>query len=344
MVVAFAAILHIIPLIIYSFKQLSLGVIFMLIKPFAPTHYLDALRKLSDRLSATHPLKQELERQWRSIEAGDLGEKIIVDTLGQLHPSEKYYVFHNLSLVLESKIQIDILLLTANFAVVFEVKNIKGTIELRQNPRQLVRHLSTGETHAFPSPEPQLEEYIHQLKVYFLHNHINLPIYGAVVFPFSSSYIERTSSATTLLLKNDIKPYVRNLPLQKEPLSPRQLEKLVYSLSKQHTDYNPYPLLKRYNLSRKDVLNGVACPNCRKLYMRRINMHWYCTYCHHTSRDAHVQAIYDYFALIDSSISSLECYQFLGLANSRQAYRLLSQMKLQKIGKYKDARYIPTYQ
>ncbi len=207
-----------------------------------------------------------------------------------------------------------------------------------------MRHLSSGETHAFPSPEPQLEEYTHQLQVYFLHNYINLPIYGAIVFPFSSSYIELTSSANTILLKNDIKPYIRNIPVQKEPLSPQQLEKLVQSLLKQHTDYNPYPLLQRYNLSRKDVLNGVACPNCRKLQMRRINMHWYCPYCHHTSRDAHVQAIYDYFSLIDPSISSLECYQYLGLANSRQAYRLLSQMKLQKIGKYKDARYIPTYQ
>ncbi len=74
------------------------------------------------------------------------------------------------------------------------VKNIKGKIEFIENPDQLIRTLPNGDIDGFDSPELQLKEYVYQLKNFFLNQGINIPVYGAIVFPFSSSFIKSTTN------------------------------------------------------------------------------------------------------------------------------------------------------
>ncbi|HWI47481.1 MAG TPA: nuclease-related domain-containing protein, partial [Rummeliibacillus sp.] len=101
----------------------------MIIKTYSATHYLETLKNLIYRLSPVYPRKKDLEYEYNRINAGDIGEKFVMETLEQLQLPYDFYIFHNLSLFIESKIQIDILFLTKYYVIIFEVKNIKGTIE-----------------------------------------------------------------------------------------------------------------------------------------------------------------------------------------------------------------------
>jgi hypothetical protein len=62
--------------------------------------------------------------------------------------------------------------------------------------------------------------------------------------------------------------------------------------------------------------------------MKRVFSKWICPHCQSSSKDAHIQAIHDYFFLISSTISNKQCRDFLHLASEMTAYRLLSEMNL----------------
>ncbi|MGX9133357.1 nuclease-related domain-containing protein [Rummeliibacillus sp. JY-2-4R] len=311
----------------------------MIKKPYSSTHYLDALGNLAKRLTLSNHKREMVENEYNRIKAGDIGEKFVMQALEQLHLQYDFYVFHNLSLFIETKIQIDILIVTKYYLIIFEVKNIKGAIEFRQNPSQLIRTLPNDEINSFNSPETQLEEYIYQLKTFVLNQGINIPIYGAIVFPFSTSFIKTTSSKTTILLKSEIKPFLRKIPIKKEYLSAREVEQLTAYLLTKNNDYNIYPLLTRYNIAREQILNGVICTNCGELGMKRSGHFWFCPKCKIKSKTAHEPAIYDYLKIVNNTITNAECREFLNLRDIYQSSRILRNMNLEKLGNYRGAKY-----
>ena len=311
----------------------------MIGKSYSATYYLDALYALIQRLSLSNSKRQDLENEYMRIKAGDLGEKVVMDSLEQLKLPYKFYTFHNLHLLIESRIQIDVFLLTPYFMLILEIKNIKGAIELRKNPSQLVRTLQDGEVNAFNSPEPQLQEYVHQFMRFFEEQGIHIPIYGAIVFPFSSSFIKQTSNTSTILLRNELKPFLRRIPTNKEYLSNKELEYWKSFFIRKHKEFNPYPLMERYNIPRANILNGVFCRECGKIGMQRIAYYWFCPHCHFKSSSGHETAIYEYLKIINSYITNAECRDFLGLNDINKSYRILKSMSLKKVGSYKNAKY-----
>ena len=312
----------------------------MIVKTYSATHYLDTLKSLIDRLSPLYPRKKDLEYEYNRINAGDIGEKFVMETLEQLQLPYDFYIFHNLSLFIESKIQIDILFLTKYYVIIFEVKNIKGAIEFVQNPKQLVRTLPNGEIHVFNSPEPQLSEYTYQLKQLFLNQGIDIPVYGVIVFPFSSSSIKHPPDKTIVLRKNEIKPFLRDMKITLEYLNDKNIEFLNSYLLKTHQEFNPYPLIDRYNIPRESIMNGVICPNCGELGMKRFAFYWFCQSCNHKSTNAHESAIYDYLKIINETITNKECREFLRVNDVNQMNKMLRKMHLKRIGNYKYTKYM----
>ncbi len=311
----------------------------MIGKGFSETHYLEALDRLIQRLSLSNTKRHELVNEYNRIKAGNIGEKVVMDSLEQLQLPYEFYIFHNLSLFIESPIQIDILLLTSNYAFIFEVKNIKGIIELKQNPSQLVRTLSDGQVHAFKSPEPQLEEYIHQLQRFFLNQNINIPVYGAIIFPFTSSLIKKSSSKMIVLQKNEIKPFLRKVTTDSKCISEKDFKLLKDYLLRNHKEFNPYPLIEHYKIPREEILKGVFCNECNRIGMRRISHYWFCPSCKNKSSNAHENAIYDYLTIVNNKITNAECRDFLQIRSADQSYRMLNKMDLIKEGKKSGVRY-----
>ncbi len=312
-------------------------------KGYSDTHYLDALYGLIQRLSLSNPKRQELLNEYNRIKAGNFGEKVVMNSLEQLQLPYQFYIFHDLYLSIESHIQIDILILTRYYAFIFEVKNIKGAIELTDNPSQLIRTLPDGEIHVFKSPEPQLEEYIYQLQKFFQNKNIHIPVYGAIIFPFTSSFIKQSSNKTTVLQKNEIKPFLRRIVTKCESITDDELEYLRHSILDKHKEFIPYPLIERYNIPREDVSNGVICNKCNTLGMKRLSHYWRCPNCYSKSSKAHERAIYDYLTIINNKISNEECRKFLNIKSVDQSYRMLKNMNLIKLGKTSRVKYMLPY-
>lgn len=311
----------------------------MIIKAYSATHYLEALNSLIQRLSPANPQRKELTDEYMRINAGDIGEKFIMEKLEKLQLPYDFYIFHNLSLFIESKIQIDILIITKYYVIILEVKNIKGAIEFGQNPKQLIRTLPNGEIHVFNSPEPQLYEYTYQIKQFFSNHGIDIPIYGAIVFPFTSSFIRQPPEKTIILRKNEIKPFLRNIPTRKEYLNDKNVEFFNSYFLREHLEFTTYPLIEKYNIQRESVTNGVICPNCGTLSMKRFAFYWFCHSCNHKSTNAHENAIYDYLKIINNTITNRECREFLKVNSVDQISKMLRKMPLNKIGNYRNTKY-----
>ncbi|MFJ7825490.1 nuclease-related domain-containing protein [Psychrobacillus sp. NPDC096623] len=311
----------------------------MIVKPYTQTLYMEALISLNKRLHKSHPKYLSLREELHRNIAGNIGEEAVMNFLEKVNLPYKFYAFHNISLYGESLIQMDILLISQYYAVILEVKNIQGEIEFKSHPFQLSRTLATGERHSFESPEIQLQEYIYQLNGIFKETGISIPIYGAVVFPFTSSYMKTPPGKTTILFRNEIRFYLRNLGTQNPPLSLEDLNNLKNFILNKTIIYNPFPLTQRYLIHPNDIIIGVECTSCNFAGMKKVARHWICPRCKNVSNDAHDQTIKDYFLVYKNSISNKECRHFLKLNNIHEATRILKNANLIKTGKYKDASY-----
>ncbi|MBK3495471.1 NERD domain-containing protein [Viridibacillus sp. YIM B01967] len=260
-----------------------------------------------------------------------------MEQLKHLKLPYEFYIFHNLNLFIESNIQIDILIITPHYIMIFEVKNIKGTIEFRQNPSQLVRTLNTGETHTFNSPESQLQEYVYQIQQLSQEIGFKIPVYGAIVFSFASSYIKEPTTKTKVLLRNEIRSFLREVKVSQRILSSEELGDLSRFLLVKHHDFNPYPLCKYYDIHPSDLKSGVECPLCDVIGMKRVYRNWFCPNCGAQNNVSHEQALRDYAILISSTITNKECRSFLNLADRNQAFRILTAFN--KTGTYRNAKY-----
>lgn len=311
----------------------------MIVKPYAQTLYMEALISLNKRLKKNHPKYISLREDLNRNIAGDIGEEAVMSFLQKVKLPYKFFAFHNISLFGESLFQMDILIITQYYAVIFEVKNIQGEIEFKSHPYQLSRTLSNGVRNSFDSPEIQLQEYIYQLNVIFKAGGFSIPIYGAVVFPFTSSYIKTPPSETTILFRNEIKSYLRKLKTHDSPLSLEVLDSLKKFILNKTTNYKPFPLAQHFAINPDDIIKGVECTICNLVGMKKVARHWICPKCRNISTNAHIKTIKEYFLIYKDSISNTECRQFLNLNNMYEANRILKNANLIKTGKYKDAKY-----
>jgi hypothetical protein len=99
-------------------------------------------------------------------------------------------IFFDLSLSTSSYFQIDTLFLTPSFAIVFEVKNIAGSLKFIKTPPQLIRTSADGQVDGFDSPAAQVERNVELLEEWFHRRDIHLPIYGVVVLAYPKQIVE----------------------------------------------------------------------------------------------------------------------------------------------------------
>lgn len=100
---------------------------------------LEALRR---RLKDNHDQAPLIEQEYAKILAGYRGEQSINYFLSFL-PQEQYHIFHDLrlpSLQNEYFFQMDILLLSRQFFLIIEVKNIAGSVTYDPSNQQLIQY------------------------------------------------------------------------------------------------------------------------------------------------------------------------------------------------------------
>jgi hypothetical protein len=100
-------------------------------------------------------------------------------------------------------------------------------------------------------------------------------------------------------------------------------------------------LLQNFGIQKSELLTGIHCPACKKLSLIRKKQQWYCPSCHTFSKDAHIDALKDYFFLWDSKITNKQFREFTHLKSADTAKRLLLSSNLNYLGTNKVRYYYP---
>ncbi|MCP1095759.1 NERD domain-containing protein [Peribacillus frigoritolerans] len=302
------------------------------------------LRALACRLPPNHPKVPIIMNDLKKREAGYKGECSIDFPLSFLEP-KSYFIFHDLRLQDQSRFfQLDTLLISKKYALIIEVKNIAGSIYFDPHFNQLIRTIEGKET-AFPDPVTQVSRQESQLTNWFLKNGFpSLPILSLIVISNPQTIIRTALENHELhykVIHRDALPAKINQmehSITESSFSEKNLKKAIRVMNNHHIDAD-FSILKRYNLTEKDLIKGVICENCKGNKLFRRHGTWLCNQCQLSSKKAHIPALRDYYYLLGSTITNRQLRNFLNISSSSSATRILQSLNLTSSGANKGRVY-----
>lgn len=306
------------------------------------------LEALSRRLPQNHPKYQQILEELGRRQAGYQGE-VSLDYYLRFLPIEKYMILHDLNLPDgDYNCQIDTLLLTSEFSLIVDVKNMAGKLIFDTENGQFTQ-INNEKEKGYPDPIAQAErhqEYIKKLLAE--HKFPAVPVdYLVVMSNGYSSYTVTGKNAYKVkprVCKADV--FINKIKffenIYSEPIlntkDLRKLGRLLVKMNKIPTNY----ILNKYGIKKEDIITGVFGPNCNQhAPLIRKKQKWYCPSCDTFSKDAHINALKDYFLLIDSKITNKQFREFVHLKSHDAAKRLLLAANLNYSGSKKVRVYFP---
>lgn len=311
----------------------------IILKERTPPILIEGLEAAIRRIPHHHSAIPKIQAKLASIKAGFGGEEELDRVLRDYQFPANTLILNDLSLSSRTFFQIDSLLLTPEFAVICEVKNIAGELSVKENPPQLLRIADDGKISGFISPLAQVENTCSLFKDWLLCRDIDIPVYGCVVLAYAKQRITAPTTKIPILFPRLVPNYVRSLLTGKSILSNEDLFQLTKSLMDGHKEYVPDSICSMFTISPDTIYSGVACPACERLGMSKHGRGWYCTACKTRSNNAHIQAIRDWFMLFDEPLTNNSCRSFLGIKNPRTTLNLITSMGLTPIGNNRGRTY-----
>lgn len=303
------------------------------------------LEALCRRLPLNYPKYQQILEELGRRHAGYKGE-ISLDYYLRLLPIDKYMILHDLNVPDgDYNCQIDTLLLTPEFALIIEVKHMAGKLIFDTENEQFSQ-INNDKEKGYPDPIAQAERHQKYLKKLMAeYKFPPVPVdYLVVLSNGYCSYVITGKNAQKVkprICKSDAflnkiqffeKQYCNPLLHAKDL---RKLSRLLVKMNKVPTSY----ILKKYGINKTDILTGVCCPICDHLPLVRKKQKWYCPSCNQFSKDAHKNALKDYFLLIDLKITNQQFREFTHLDSINIAGRMLRSENL----KYTGTKKLRTY-
>ncbi|MBT2699724.1 NERD domain-containing protein [Bacillus sp. ISL-40] len=298
------------------------------------------------RINENHPIQPALLTEYKNWMAGYHGEKSLDFHLSML-PDTNYLIFHNIRLQLGKYFfQIDILLLSAAFALALEVKNRTGEYHFQKYLNQTILK-NNGKDERIKNPVLQAKLQALKLKNWLKkHNSREIPIHYLFVNSNQRAMI-RVESGHEQILRNicnseGLLEKITQIASQNkdEKLNKKELGKVKRLILTNDTPEDP-DLLEHFHLSKNDLPTGVQCPICNCLPMKYIYGTWVCPNCKCNSKTVHIQALNDYFLLIKPSITNSELRRFLHIDSPKSANNILKSMNLAYKGVFKGRIYFP---
>lgn len=303
--------------------------------------------KLNDailrRLPVNHPKQADVIKDNLKAWAGHRGEEALDYYTSLLH-EEKFHIFQGLRLESgQTHFQMDSLLLSPSLALIIDAKNMAGTLTFNSTFNQMERTFN-DKTDIYEDPILQVKRHrLLLLKWLKDHQFPQIPI----------EYLVFSSNPSTALRNpyNDPEVYQRVCPpgkiifkieeflskYKKEVLTIKEQKKLSKLLLKSDAPAGSH--LHQFKILPSDYLTGVQCPTCSRYAMERYGGTWNCTYCGATAKDAHHQAIKDYFLLINDTITNKQFREYLHIQSPKLATKLLANMNLKSHGKTRRSCY-----
>jgi hypothetical protein len=316
-------------------------------KGLTPPQRLFLTQILKMRLVIGHRKYQEIERDLAKRWAGYWGEIALANYVKEL-PQDKYLIFHDLQLQFNGiHFQIDTLLLSQNYILIIEAKNIIGTLVFDNVFKQLIRTNPDGTEESFEDPRVQCQRLKSLLRSWLVKNGCNLLPIDYLVFFKSTNTILKTNPGD----KADFNKVCKGRDLLNKIEGMEQkynqvrvdtetISQMGNLLLIQHCP-NPINILEEYKLTGKDIRSGVCCPIEQFSYipMNYKRGRFICPICQTSSKEAIINALSDYFYLYRPTITNSEARIFLRLPTNDTAQKILFRLNLPKTGKTKNLLY-----
>lgn len=316
----------------------------MIVKPRNVPLKMQKLQALLYRLPDRHPARPEIEQEYSWRKAGLKGE-LEIDYYISLLPEEDYLIFNGLRLPNGSKnFQIDTLLLSSQYALLIEIKNLAGELFYDQHSKQLIKTLN-GKVEAKSDPIAQVKRQKYQFKRLlenFLPN--NFPLEHLVVISNQSSILTTNPGGESIfkeiMFGESLIFRISEMESshKKQLLSSTELKKVSDYLLECHQPLNQ-DILQQFTVSWHEIVAGVRCPSCNCLSMEWKRGIWLCATCKHHSKTAHINSIHDFVLLNNAPFKSSQIRLFLSIPTVWLTSRLLSKANLPSTGERRHRTY-----
>ena len=299
------------------------------------------LTALNNRLQPEHKLQGRIQEELSKVKAGYGGEQNFDKHLLEFIPAYPHAILHDVCLKQDGIFfQMDSLLITPAAIFIFEVKNIAGKLLFMEKPDRFVRQFPTGETQPMQSPVAQLERKKHFLKKWLFEKGVRIPIKCVVALAYTNEIQPLIASDIHITFAYQIPNYMYSLSLEEGPLNGETIENLAHQINNNHQEYNPFPMINSWGISRADIQPGVQCLSCNYFGMRWHRKKWNCPSCGQRGVDNHIAAAKDWFYLIDKKMTNRQFRKFVLIEDQQVAKRLLKNSELSLKGKQKGCYYV----
>ncbi|WP_179298657.1 nuclease-related domain-containing protein [Evansella halocellulosilytica] len=311
----------------------------MFIKPRTYPLEIRRLEGVRARLQTNHILYNEIDADLSRRRAGFKGELASDYYLDPLKKSKEHLILCDLKLPIhEHTFQIDTLILTRSYILIFEVKNITGELTFDHTYQQLVQ-TTDGLKKIYPCPIDQVENIERKIVKFFRSMKVehSFPVKGFIVLANKRAQVmnDKTDKKVVdrVIRSKSIEHKIELLDqtCSKTLVSMKELKKLANMIKRSHDPwFNDFG--QQYHDIHDDILCGVRCSECGHLPMTRVHGCWQCFSCQRKSKKAHREALVDY-GLFKSNKITVKAFAEFALIDSHDvAYRLLNELKLPSYG------------
>ncbi|MGG0670994.1 nuclease-related domain-containing protein [Lederbergia citrisecunda] len=312
----------------------------MLIKQRNKNKEIIGLTALEKRLRKDDRNRQRIKEKLYNLEAGYGGECQYDKYLTEFKPRYPHAILHDVTLIYDNiYFQMDSLLITPSFIMISEVKNIAEKIIVKSNPLQFIKEYTSGQRIPLRSPIAEVERKIHLLGNWLLERNITIPVRGLVAFAYNNEMQIEEKPDIEIMFTYEVSAYLRSLVINKEILGRNEIRSLAYEIYKNHREFNPFPLARRFDIHSAEIIPGVICRECGRVDMKWQNRNWQCNSCGRIGKDEHESAIEDWFMLIKTTLTNREFRYFAQLECRHVAKHLLGKAPTRLVGRGRNAHY-----
>lgn len=295
------------------------------------------------RLMKNHPTRPAVERDLRSWLKGYYGEKECSYYLSLL-PEDQYYIFHGLRLTDKKQFQIDLVILSARFIFMSEVKNLSKKLTFNKETNHVTKefnNLEEGISNPILQVKRQYLQFVNWLRKMQMQG---LPIERAVIISKTTTTVETTPDNqqifNELIYAESLLDKLEELEMKypKPVFSKRKTSQLVDLLLAHHQ--TPIPnILQSYKLSKDEIKSGVFCPICQTVTMDYYSANWHCPNCLLISKTAHLPTVDDFFLLLGPTMTRKQFADFTHNKSIFVAGKQLRALNLPFTGTSRGTRY-----
>ncbi|MGP4073355.1 nuclease-related domain-containing protein [Piscibacillus sp. B03] len=274
------------------------------------------------RLTNSHPMSSKSHQFAANYYSGYKGE-LALDYFIKFIDQKDYIILHDVRLpFMNNYFQIDTLILTPNFIVIIEVKNLTGNIRFNHDMGRLYQYMD-HEERSYQDPLLQVSTQAHQFKS-FLYNLglSHIPIESLIVFVNQRASLSEERDSR-VIYGFQLKQRFDELKGKYESSNPIKVNALSQKILSQHKPLK-LDMLKHLGIHLEELRNGVICPHCLSLPMERKHGRWFCGTCKETSRaEAHIRTFYEHALLTSRTINNSTARNLLNIQSIHTVQKLL---------------------